>query len=145
MIPGERALIARAPVIAMVLLRILSGKMAGRECAARRLPFTIGRSAASALCLSDDGVWEDHCQIAHRPGRGLVLDSHEQAVSLVNSQPASDAPLRNGDLIQIGAVTLQFWLAPPRQTGLRLRETLTWLGIVALAGVQFAAFYWLTR
>jgi hypothetical protein len=129
----------------MVLLRILSGKMAGRECTARRLPFKIGRASTAGLCLTDDGVWEEHCEIAHEVGRGLVLLSHEQAVSLVNTQPATDAPLRNGDVIQLGAVTLQFWLAPPRQTGLRLREALTWLGILALAGLQFAAFCWLTR
>lgn len=129
----------------MVLLRILSGKKTGRECTVRRLPFKIGRASTAGLYLADDGVWDTHCEITHQVERGVILHSHEQAVSLVNSQPATDVPLRNGDVIQLGAVTLQFWLAPPRQTGLRLRETLTWLGMFALAGVQFAAFYWLTR
>ncbi len=74
-----------------------------------------------------------------------MLSSDEQAVSLVNLQPVHETPLRNGDMLQLGAAKLQFWLSPPRQTGLRLREALTWLAIFALAGLQFAAFHWLTR
>jgi hypothetical protein len=53
--------------------------------------------------------------------------------------------LRNGDTIELGALKLQFWLAETRQFGLRLRETLVWLGIIAVFFAQFGLIYCLLR
>lgn len=129
----------------MVLLKVLSGNAAGREFTARRLPFSIGRAPDAGLSLTDDGVWERHCRISLQPGGGLMITSDQDAVTLVNDERVRETRLRNGDTIQLGAATLQFWLSQPRQTGLRLREALTWLAVFALAGLQVAAFHWLTR
>ncbi len=129
----------------MVLLKVLSGKAAGCEVMARRFPFVVGRSPDAGLSIADDGVWEQHCRLLLKPGRGVVLVAAEPAVSLVNLEPVQEIQLRNGDLIQLGAATLQFWLAPPRQAGLRLREGLTWLAILGLAALQVATAVWLTR
>jgi pSer/pThr/pTyr-binding forkhead associated (FHA) protein len=129
----------------VVLLKVLSGKAAGREVTARRFPFLVGRAPDAGLVLSDDGVWEQHCRLQLDPGRGVVLATVPPAVSLVNLEPVQEAQLRSGDLIQVGAARLQFWLAPPQQAGLRLREALTWTAIFGLAALQVAAAWWLTR
>ena len=53
--------------------------------------------------------------------------------------------LRNGDRIEIGATTLQFWLAESRQAGFRWREWLTWSGIALISLGQVFLVYWLLQ
>jgi hypothetical protein len=53
--------------------------------------------------------------------------------------------MRNGDLVEIGSLKLQFWLARTRQMGLGFREWLTWAGIVVISLGQVALVYWLLR
>ena len=47
--------------------------------------------------------------------------------------------LRNGDLIELGAVKIQFWIAKAEQIRLRWREWLTWLALILLTAAQVAA------
>jgi hypothetical protein len=53
--------------------------------------------------------------------------------------------LRNGDLITLGSVQLQFWLGAARQSGLRASEFLVWMLVVAVTFAQFSLIYWLIR
>jgi hypothetical protein len=53
--------------------------------------------------------------------------------------------LRNGDLIEIGSVKLQFFLSETRQKGLRFRETLKWAAIAIISLGQIALIYWLLQ
>jgi hypothetical protein len=53
--------------------------------------------------------------------------------------------LRNGDVIELGSLRMQFWLGEPRQRGLRLREGLTWLAIALICLGQIGLIYWLLR
>ncbi len=129
----------------MVQLRILSGKKAGTAWVARRFPVRIGRSATADLQLQESGVWDEHLELELRPGEGFVLSAHPDAIASVNGQPVQEALLRNGDTIDIGALKLQFWLSENRQGGLRLREGLTWAGIVAITLGQVGLIYWLLR
>ena len=129
----------------MVQFRILSGKKAGSSWVARRFPVRIGRSAASDLQAEEDGVWDQHLTIEFRPADGFLLQSHSEAAVLLNGAPVGDSVLRNGDVIELGALKLQFWLADARQRGLTLRETAIWLVIVAVTVTELAVMYWLPK
>ena len=124
----------------MIQLNVLSGKMAGRPWVARHLPVRIGRSAACDLQLEEDGVWDQHAELSLTREEGFVLTVQAQTVLTVNNQPTQTARLRNGDLIQIGSVLLQFWLAPTRQRGLRPLEWFVWglVGAISLLEVATA-------
>lgn len=129
----------------MILLRSLSRRVAGTETVARHFPFPIGRAPAAGLRLEAPGVWERHCEIVRDAEHGIRLRGHPDALTLVNGQAVKDVVLRNGDIIELGEVRLQFWLSPARQPGLGLREALTWACVVGLAAVQIALLLWLPR
>jgi pSer/pThr/pTyr-binding forkhead associated (FHA) protein len=126
----------------MVQLRILTGKQAGSTHAARRFPVRIGRSASSHLRAEEDGVWNDHAELHIKPREGFFLQSIGDTLTAVNDRPLQEATLlRNGDIMQLGALRLQFWLAATRQRPLWLRESLTWLGLALISLSQIALIY----
>lgn len=129
----------------MVQLKILSGKKAGTIYVARHFPVRIGRAANSDLQLEEPGVWDQHLLLQFSPVEGLLLTAQGQALVRVNDQPMQQAVLRNGDALELGAARLQFWLGETRQYGVRLRETLTWVGIGAISAGQVALIYWLMQ
>ena len=127
----------------MVQLKVLSGKKAGTVWMARRFPVRIGRAAGADLQLDESGVWDQHLQLDLSPGEGFVLSAQPNTLASVNGQAIHQALLRNGDAIDIGSVTIQFWLAEARQRGLRFREGLTWAGVAAVTLGQVGLIYWL--
>jgi hypothetical protein len=127
----------------MVQLNILSGKKAGTESVARRFPFQVGRAAQNGLVLDDAGVWDRHFKIDLRPPDGAVISSAADALTTVNGDRIDQTVLRNGDVIEAGSVKLRFGLAPTQQGSLRLRETLTWIGLAGLCLGQVVLIYWL--
>jgi hypothetical protein len=129
----------------MILLRSLSGRVAGTETVARHFPFQIGRSSKAGLRLEAPGVWERHCEIVRDAEHGLRLRSHPEALTLVNGQAAKDVVLRSGDVLELGEIRLQFWLSPARQPGLGLREALTWICVAGLVAIQIGFLLWLPR
>lgn len=122
----------------MVQFRILSGHQAGVEQTTRRFPFSIGRAAGNDLRLDDDGVWDRHASLLFDPVEGFILRAESDALLSINHQPVRSARLRNGDHIQIGAATLQFWLAPLSPRPQRWREWLVWTLIVGVMGMELA-------
>lgn len=122
----------------MIQLIILTGKKAAGQFIARRFPFCIGRAAGNNLQLDDDGVWDRHLTLEFHPQQGITLTAAPNALVTVNSRPVQTALLRNGDVITLGAIKLQFWLAAVRQQGLRLRESSVW-ALLSLV-VLFEAF-----
>jgi hypothetical protein len=127
----------------VVQLSILSGKLAGTQWEARRLPFCVGRAAPAALLLEEAGVWDRHFQIALRSPDGVVLSTSSEALTLINGQRIEEAILKSGDLVEAGAVQMRFGLSATRQRSLRLREILTWLALAAVCLGQVALIYWL--
>ena len=119
----------------MIQLCILSGKTAGEIIFVRHFPFHIGRTPANDLCLEDDGVWDNHIAIGFERSEGFMLEAAPDAFTVVNDQPQQNTRLRNGDVISFGSAKIQFWLAPARLRGLRLREAFVWL---LLAGATIA-------
>jgi pSer/pThr/pTyr-binding forkhead associated (FHA) protein len=129
----------------MVQLKVLSGKKAGTTWVARRFPVSIGRSADADMQLEEHGVWDQHLQLDFNPAEGIVMSVQPNTLATVNGQPAHQAILRNGDVIDIGSLRMRFWLSETRQTGLRFREWLTWVGIAAISLGQVGLIYWLLR
>jgi pSer/pThr/pTyr-binding forkhead associated (FHA) protein len=127
----------------MVQLTILSGKQAGSSVIVRRFPFCVGRNPDADIRIEDPGIWDKHIELDLRMPDGFVLKVSSDARAIINGEPAKIAVLRNGDLIEIGALKIQFLLSETRQRQLRLREALTWVSIVALCASQFALIYFL--
>lgn len=127
----------------MIELHILAGIKAGSQLVVRRFPFRIGRAAENDLQLSDDGTWNQHVTLEFRRREGFQLVTAQNALVMVNSKPVETALLHNGDIITVGSVKIQFWLAAARQRGLRLRERLVWTLLLAIVASQFALIYWL--
>jgi hypothetical protein len=128
----------------MVQLQILSGKKAGAQFTATRLPLQIGREAGADLRLEEPGVWPRHFQIS-RQGLDLVCQTQDDALLSINGVQADRAVLRNGDIISIGALKLQFALSPVRQPSRRAREVLTWAALGLLCFGQIFLIYRLIR
>lgn len=116
----------------MIQLQILTGRLAGREIIVGRFPFLIGRAGDAGLRLEEAGVWERHLSVDFKPREGFEFSSESTALTLVNGVPAASGMLRNGDLIEIGAVRIRFWLAPAAQQSLGWREALTWAALFVL-------------
>lgn len=127
----------------MIQLRILSGKQAGASWVARRFPVRIGRAGGADLRLEEMGVWDEHLRLDLVRGEGVRLRATPEALVRVNDQPLQEAILRNGDLVELGPVRLQFWLSETRQRALALREVLSWLIIGMVAAGQALLLYWL--
>ena len=127
----------------MLLLKVISGEQAGTEMVARRFPFMIGRSPDATLRLNDDGVWYDHLKLEVRLDEGAVMFASREAFTAVNGYPVTEAVLRNGDVIELGSVRIEFGLSPTRQSSLSLRENLTWFLLGSLGFGQVALIYWL--
>jgi pSer/pThr/pTyr-binding forkhead associated (FHA) protein len=129
----------------MVQFKILSGKQAGTTVVARRFPVQIGRSEAATFRFDEPGVWDNHLLLDFKPAEGFSLSTHPSALVAVNGQPVSQCLLRNGDIIEIASLKLQFWLSETVQSGLRFRESFIWALIGAVCLVQVALVYWLLR
>jgi hypothetical protein len=129
----------------MIQLEILSGKKAGATWVARHFPVHINRSPTANLRLEEAGVWDQHLALCFDRAAGFVLNVEPQAIAAVNGQPVQQAILRNGDCIEIGSAKIRFWLSEARQTGLRVREGLTWGALIAITGGQIALIYSLLR
>jgi pSer/pThr/pTyr-binding forkhead associated (FHA) protein len=119
----------------VIQLKILSGPKTGDVFAASRFPIRIGRAANADLRFEEPGVWDQHLQLDLNPAEGVVLTTSADAWAHINGESVQQAVLRNGDLIELGSLQLQFWLAETRQSALYLREAITWslVGLVCLA------------
>lgn len=129
----------------MIQLKILSGKMAGTSFVARHFPVRVGRADGNDLQLGEPGVWDGHFQITLAGKEGFILETQADALTTVNGQPAQQSHLRNGDLIEIGALKIQFWLTEAPQKALKIREAFVWGMVAAVTLLQLALIYWLIR
>jgi pSer/pThr/pTyr-binding forkhead associated (FHA) protein len=127
----------------MVQLFILTGKQAGNQTIVRRFPFSVGRSPGNHLQLDEAGVWDKHLTLEWVDAVQLVVLAESGALVAVNQQPVVEAVLRNGDILSLGSVKLQFWLAPTRQGSLTLREAMVWGLLATVTAAQVALIYWL--
>lgn len=129
----------------MIQLQVVSGKQAGTEVVARRFPFLIGRDASSDLRAEEPGVWERHVEIGFDPAAGFSAVPCTGAVLLINGERSEGGNLRNGDMLELGGLKLRFWLTRSPQNTMRIREVLTWAGLLALFALQLGVIYALLK
>jgi pSer/pThr/pTyr-binding forkhead associated (FHA) protein len=129
----------------MVQFKILSGIRAGAVQAATGFPCSIGRAAGAGLRLEESGIWDQHAQLDFKAGDGFVLRLQGSALATVNGQPFQEARLRNGDVIELGSVKLQFWLGEVEQRPLARSELLVWLVLGAATVGQVLLLLLLSR
>jgi pSer/pThr/pTyr-binding forkhead associated (FHA) protein len=129
----------------MVQFRVLTGSRQGERLIASRFPWLIGRSTTAQLRLEDPGVWERHLEVNLNEPDGFSVSLLPGALATLNGTSFQQARLRNGDLLEVGSVQLQFWLSEVPQKGLRWREALTWLALGVLCLVQILLVYLLER
>jgi len=127
----------------MVLLHILNGSLAGVQWTARHLPVRVGRGSDNDLTLADPGVWDRHLTIAADAAGALGLRAEGDAWVTVNHQTVRSHELRAGDEVEIGAVRLRFWLAPPLRRPTGWREIAVWALLGAVLAAQVALVLWL--
>lgn len=129
----------------MIHLHILSGRKAGSRAVASRFPFHIGRTNQNHLSLEDDGIWDHHVSLEFKKKDGFHLNAAPNVIVAVNGKPVENTRLLNGDVITVGSAKIQFWLAPARQKGLRMRENSVWLLLAVITVVQIALVCFLLR
>lgn len=125
--------------------QILDGSQAGKSVLARRFPFWIGRSAGMDLRLEDFGVWDRHLEIDCDPTDGFRARVEGAAIATLNGERFEHGGIRSGDELAVGSVRLRFWLPPARVASTRVRESLSWLGIAAVAFLEVGVAYGLGR
>lgn len=103
----------------------------------------MGRAPSNDLHLDEDGVWSEHAIVEFDPLEGFLVHACSQAILSINGNLIHQSPIRNGDVLEMGALRLQFWLAETIQRGLRIQEGLVWAGIAAICLGQIALIYWL--
>ena len=121
----------------MAQLNILSGRYEKHYVESGHFPVLIGRSAACHLQLEGLGVWERHAELDFRRGEGFMLRPASNATTLVNGEKVeNERRLRNGEVVELGSIKMQFWLGAVRPRSLTVTEGLVWLGLVLVAVLQ---------
>jgi len=129
----------------MVLFRVLSGKQAGATQQIARLPLVIGRHASVGFRLEEEGVLQEHLRLDVEPGEGFILTVLADGLAVLNGHPLKRSLVRNGDVIQLGAATVQFWLSATRQRSYQGWENALWVGLAAFCAAQILLIYQLLR
>ena len=122
----------------MIELIELGDRSSGRRFQTDAAPVRLGRRSELEVPLSEPGVWDLHADIQLDPAGWFFIRSQGQALVTVNQQPITEQRLRNGDVLGIGSLKLQFTLRSAPQKALRSREMGVWvliLAVVLFAGV----------
>ncbi|HOW97181.1 MAG TPA: FHA domain-containing protein [Kiritimatiellia bacterium] len=109
----------------MYALHILTGPWKGKRVTVREPSLLIGRDAECPLRLPDDEISRKHVTIEERPDGLHIRDLGSLNGFLVNGQPAREARLQEGSIIELGRTRLQVRLAaaPARPS----RRRIGWL------------------
>lgn len=131
----------------MLQLRVTSGKLAGQTLSAGIFPATLGRAGDDGLRTVDPGVWDRHLTLTLQPDRSFRATADPGAPAFLNGNciPPEGAEVRMGDQLVLGGFGAVVQLAPARQHGLVLRETLTWLMIGSYALLTLGLWFALAR
>ena len=128
----------------MVQLRVFSEEKQQYFAKYDDFPVRIGRGKNCQLKLNDTGVWENHLELDLNNEGYIVIRAMSGATAMINGQPLDDTQLlRNGDLIEIGLINIQFELGAVRQKNLTVRETAVWTLLVAVTIIEIYLILWL--
>ncbi len=129
----------------MVQLSVISGKYNGSKKIVERLPLIVGRDESADFRIEDEGIWDKHFQIIHKPADGYFLEVFEPALVSVNDAYVNNTRLKNGDTIQAGAVKFKFWLSEVEQKKFVFHEIMLWASLFLITISQIFLIYYLIR
>ncbi|MBL8221399.1 MAG: FHA domain-containing protein, partial [Bryobacterales bacterium] len=89
-------------------VKVRSGLQEGQTLQLRFPSTSLGRAAECDLRFEDDGISRVHCTIYLDRSRAVVRDNDSTNGTLVNGQAVAETDLRDGDVISIGDVDLEF-------------------------------------
>ena len=128
----------------MVQLNILSGEYQQQFVKSNTFPIRIGRGENCQLQLVDTGIWENHLELNLNEKHHFTIRTASDATAMVNGKPLKGVQLlRNGDLIEIGLVKIQFWLGTVQQKNLGIREAAVWALLLAVTMAEIYLLFWL--
>jgi pSer/pThr/pTyr-binding forkhead associated (FHA) protein len=128
----------------MVQLNILSGEYERQFVKSNTFPIRIGRGENCQLQLVDTGIWENHLELNLNEEQHFTIRTASDATAMVNGKPLKGVQLlRNGDLIEIGLVKIQFWLGTVQQKNLGIREAAVWALLLAVTMAEIYLLFWL--
>jgi pSer/pThr/pTyr-binding forkhead associated (FHA) protein len=78
------------------------GALAGRSITIPESGLTIGRSSGCSLKIPDPAVSRKHARLVMANGEWFIQDLGSSGGTYVNGQRVSAAPVKPGDVIQIG-------------------------------------------
>ncbi len=91
-------------------VRVIVGRNEGKEYPVDKPVCIIGRDEYADIPLfGDTHIAPQHARIIRQQNRHLLEDLGAPAGTLLNGQPVQQAWLKDGDLIQIGSMRLQFF------------------------------------
>jgi pSer/pThr/pTyr-binding forkhead associated (FHA) protein len=120
----------------MLQFNVLAGAQVGTVWVAEAYPVQIGRATGAGLRLEEAGVWDRHAEVCFDATEGFILTVHQGAITSVNGTPVQQVRLRNGDIVELGSVKLQCWLAEVKRRDPVWRERLLWLSLIVLTIAQ---------
>jgi hypothetical protein len=127
----------------MIELRVLSGQRNGFSLISSKLPCSIGRSPDSDLRLEANGVFDEHAVFSLADDGDIQLSSRPPARTSVNGQTTANAVLRNGDIIDLGGVKVEFGFQAALQKEFGSREMFTWCFLLGITIAQALIIFWL--
>jgi pSer/pThr/pTyr-binding forkhead associated (FHA) protein len=72
----------------------------------------LGRGVAADVNLDQPTVSRRHALIVQRNGETILLDDRSMNGTWLNGERINEAPLNDGDVIQLGAVSMRFLSRP---------------------------------
>ncbi|MBI5596185.1 MAG: FHA domain-containing protein [Elusimicrobia bacterium] len=95
-------------------MRVLKGVVAKSEYELKGISTYIGKSDRVQIPIADGGFFNRAPEVAasvHKKAEGWVLKAVKEGYPVLNGQKVADtAPLTDGDIIECGGTTLQFFL-----------------------------------
>ena len=91
--------------------------------------------------MEEAGVWDEHARVELRPEEGFRLSAAGEALASVNGERVQEVLLRNGDVVELGSLKLQFWLSEARQPRWSVREGLGWLVVGGVLLLELVLLY----
>jgi len=105
--PDQAAVDALTPDHALLIVQ--HGPSAGARFLLDQDVTTVGRSVAADIFLDDVTVSREHARFLRQGTTFMVLDAGSLNRTYVNREPVAEAPLADGDEVQIGKYRLTFF------------------------------------
>jgi hypothetical protein len=92
-----------------VALTVRQGPNAGQKYTAHKDSLVLGRQASSDIQINDRQISPQHARIAWQNGRFVITDLGSLNGTTINGRPLTGSfPLRNGDIVGLGNISLAF-------------------------------------